>query len=112
LQPLFLDANRANRRRTRTPQGHKRGHTSGSRWNGVAASVTCAPPRVVKHYATRAGLDPASFAGHSMRSGYPAWREDWRPPRLTMYLGILTSRSACQWHADERCPRVRLQATV
>jgi site-specific recombinase XerD len=25
---------------------------------------------IVKHYATRAGLDPASFAGHSLRSGF------------------------------------------
>jgi hypothetical protein len=24
----------------------------------------------VKHHATRAGLDPASFAGHSLRSGF------------------------------------------
>jgi hypothetical protein len=26
---------------------------------------------IVKHYATRAGLDPAGFAGHSLRSGFP-----------------------------------------
>jgi site-specific recombinase XerD len=25
---------------------------------------------IVKHYATRASLDPASFAGHSLRSGF------------------------------------------
>jgi hypothetical protein len=24
----------------------------------------------VKHYATRAGLDPGSFAGHSLRAGF------------------------------------------
>jgi hypothetical protein len=25
---------------------------------------------IVKHYATRAGLDPASFAGHRLRAGF------------------------------------------
>jgi hypothetical protein len=25
---------------------------------------------IVKHYATRAGLDPASFAGHSLSAGF------------------------------------------
>jgi hypothetical protein len=36
-----------------------------------AASLSAfSAAEIVKHYATRAGLDPASFAGHSLRSGF------------------------------------------
>ena len=31
---------------------------------------TKAVGNVVKHYAKRAGLDPADFAGHSLRAGF------------------------------------------
>jgi hypothetical protein len=33
----------------------------------ISASSTA---KIVKHYATRAGLDPRTFAGHSLRSGF------------------------------------------
>ena len=30
--------------------------------------------RIVKRYARRVGLDPASYVGHSLRSGFLTWR--------------------------------------
>jgi integrase len=41
------------------------------RHGNVGASMsTRAVADVVKHYAKRAGLDPADFGGHSLRSGF------------------------------------------
>jgi hypothetical protein len=41
----------------------------GDRLSATSLSAFSAA-EIVKHYATRAGLDPASFAGHSLRSGF------------------------------------------
>jgi hypothetical protein len=31
---------------------------------------------IVKYYATRAGLDPRTFAGHSLRAGISIWADN------------------------------------
>jgi hypothetical protein len=41
----------------------------GARISAASLSAFSAA-EIVKHYANRAGLDPASFAGHSLRAGF------------------------------------------
>ena len=68
-----------------------------------AASLSAfSAAEIVKHYATRAGLDPASFAGHSLRSGFltsaaGAWRvgveDDGRiAPQISQHVARLRAQ--------------------
>jgi hypothetical protein len=71
-----------------------------------------APPGSSQHYATRAGLDPRTFAGHSLRSGFLTSAAEhgasvWTPGRRSYEDGQRVSQSA-PGKPGSRCDNYRI----
>jgi hypothetical protein len=65
-------------------------------WGGADGSQatpwrTTARARIVKRYSLRVGLDPASYAGHSLRSGFltSAAESGAKPPPVAGHVAWL-----------------------